>query len=392
MSLQDVIARFGFSEDTSGESTIVLGGKGLRDAFPDVGALTAAFDPALHPHEPGGSSKGGQWARKMTAPTTVADVTQDKEATNTLVNQGFLPARTAELNHGEYEDYGQVTKRKTMESLSARLLDDPDWDPLAAASILPGGADPPGGSQFSADLNKETTARLIQQWSYTAGDHSVPSILIQNAAAQEFGIPFDPRARFAADPDVDGLSDVGAATVRANWENDRKVLEMELGDEKSQRALRAFVRAQYAETQAMFEGLGIKPTDDLTLFRGMKFSPANPSPFEDGFSATSVTSNPMSSWSVSYPTAVMFGSTPTGYTKAGERKSAALLSAKIPASRVLSTPMTGDGALGEYEVVVIGAPSGDRALVRSSSGGDARDTPSYEEYLTDLELSGVKQK
>lgn len=67
MNTLDVILKeYGFTEDTSGISTVVLGGPRMRDA---LGPLTAAYNPT-QARDPKGTKTGGRWTKQAAAVPT----------------------------------------------------------------------------------------------------------------------------------------------------------------------------------------------------------------------------------------------------------------------------------------------------------------------------------
>ena len=100
--------------------------------------------------------------------------------------------------------------------------------------------------------------------------------------------------------------------------------------------LKAFVRAQYEETQALLAKDGI---EEVTLYRGMRQAPANVKP---GLSTWDVTDNPVASWTIRHSTA--HGSYFYGGT---------MLRSSAPAHMIFSTPLTGFGCAREWEVLIL---------------------------------------
>lgn len=100
------------------------------------------------------------------------------------------------------------------------------------------------------------------------------------------------------------------------------------------------LKAMYSQTQESLKNAGI---DELAVYRGT-FEPLL------GLVGKDIRLNALSSWSLNKSVARGFGRT--------------VITMKVPASRILSTPRTGLGCLGEWEVVVIGGIDNDR--VRSA--------------------------
>jgi hypothetical protein len=103
---------------------------------------------------------------------------------------------------------------------------------------------------------------------------------------------------------------------------------------------RAYSRIEYENTQAWFKERGIA---EVTVYRGM----AVPEGSLELGKSTTVAMQPASSWSTDLETARSF-------MRSREKQDPVLLRARIPASRILSTAVTGRGCLKEAEVLVLG--------------------------------------
>lgn len=311
------------------------------------------WDPTKHPREPGGTPLGGQF-KSIGIPSDV-DLINGTTGPNTLALDNEM---TDSMNGEDLADYGAVTKQATMKKVAARLKNDPAWNAETVRSEMGWVRTPDENTQiFSTDLDENTTAQLIQAWSFTSSDSARTSLLVQSAAADEFGAPFDlheiTHAHITPGSDPTGSKLHAADNVEFAVNADRKNPEL-MG------SLRAFVRAQYAETQSMLTGLGIAPDADLTLYRGMAF-PNRPSPFPPGFSRSRISMNPMSSWTTDPVTALSFS---------GRGIRGVVVTAAVPRGRILGTPLSGDGSLNEREVVVAGGDLDD-ALVWSHDGPES---------------------
>lgn len=112
----------------------------------------------------------------------------------------------------------------------------------------------------------------------------------------------------------------------------------------------AVIRAEYDATQQFFKDRGIKR---LVLYRGMTGVAEGVVPSD----TVKVKSFPLSSWSTQRNMAARF---------AAFSKGSVVLAMEVPVSMVQSTPFTGRGCLGEYEVVLINKTS--TALVETVRG------------------------
>lgn len=101
------------------------------------------------------------------------------------------------------------------------------------------------------------------------------------------------------------------------------------------------VRAMYDNQQAAFQAKGIK---FLTLYRGTKGVPKTVRDSLKVGDAVTLKTNAAESYSAYYHTARAFSSTNHGLT----------IAAKVPVSRILTSPSTGLGCLSEFEFVVLG--------------------------------------
>jgi hypothetical protein len=113
---------------------------------------------------------------------------------------------------------------------------------------------------------------------------------------------------------------------------------------KTRQQARLFVDAMYEYTQDWLKSRGVK---ELVLFRGMRNSiGADTAPVDAaaGPVPASVHLNPLNSWTAKYDTSWNF-SEANGY----------VLTARVPASKVIGCCFTGLGCLGEQEFVVAGA-------------------------------------
>jgi hypothetical protein len=162
--------------------------------------------------------------------------------------------------------------------------------------------------------------KMLAAWAGTSNDHSWRSIALQAAAAEKFGL--EPpsyiakmTAEFAAHPE---------------WE-------------KGKGEARRFVDAMHERTQDWLSSRGIT---ELVLFRGMRGTIGADTAAVDGAAepvGATVHLNPLNSWTGTYDTSFNF-SEHDGY----------VLTARVPASKVIGCCFTGLGCLSEQEFVVVG--------------------------------------
>ncbi len=225
----------------------------------------AGFDPSLHPHQPGGSSKGGQWAPSNAA--TADDMQaarEERNGPNAKLDDWFYQLTSED---GVDNDFAGDKKLAARE-ISHRLEADPDWHQESFMKFM----DPDDSyvDYFAIDKPDEnTTALAIHQWAQSSSDTNLASLLIQQEAAAEFGVEFNVRNIVAGNsmswPNM-------MSAVEADQQGAWAEAKLRDADPLARSSARAFVRAQYENTQARLAKMGIEPTDELTLFRGMKLT------------------------------------------------------------------------------------------------------------------------
>ncbi|MGA2502000.1 MAG: hypothetical protein ABSH20_30020, partial [Tepidisphaeraceae bacterium] len=166
-------------------------------------------------------------------------------------------------------------------------------------------------------------AFLHSQWADSSGDHNPVALAVQMAANEEFGLK--------------GTAEPASVYGATGW---RSAVEVTYQDNRD--VLRAYVRAEYDNTQEYLRANGIQ---EVELFRGIARGNASLAPVSEG----QIQSNPLSSWSLSASVAHGFGSDATT-----PGRFPYVLSAVVPADRVFSTALTGAGCLPESEVIVLG--------------------------------------
>jgi hypothetical protein len=225
---------------------------------------------------------------------------------------------------------GKSTDSSDFKRINARLLDGPSgWKqvkgPKWNQSKLFNPAKPPsdavnfakGGTPEAIAIMREAgVSSLVNQWAQTSNDSNDQSLAMQQAAKDEFKL--------------EGTADWGEGDTSGE----------EYG--KNGAMYRGFLRAQYDETQQFLKKNNM---NELTIWRGIKGSPDDnmAEVDEDGANkgdAIPYYMRPLSSWACESDTPRGFGDT--------------ILKATIPANRVLSCSLTGNGCLGEHEVVPLG--------------------------------------
>lgn len=228
---------------------------------------------------------------------------------------------------------------------------------------------------FAVDKPDENTTGLaIHQWAQSSSDTNLASLMLQQEAAAEFGTEFNVR-------DVVARNSMSWPNLMSAVEADQQGAWVEAqlrdADPLARSSARAFIRAQYANTQERLEALGIQPGDDVTLFRGMKLSDREMDALPLGASLQQVRQRPLTSWSTEYGVA-------RDFSKGKGTQASAVIAAKIPASRIVGMAGTGSGCLGEFELVV--ASDADPDDVTMVSGFHGQDIPeSWEDMVLQTE-------
>ena len=110
--------------------------------------------------------------------------------------------------------------------------------------------------------------------------------------------------------------------------------------------IKTSLNAMYDNTQEQLAKQGLKPDDEITLFRGVNTDIGNMQPGQ----SMKYKGNAAESWSLSASTASSFGH--------------AVLMSKVKAKNILSTFASGFGCMNEQEVVILGG-EGSVVVVRS---------------------------
>ena len=183
------------------------------------------------------------------------------------------------------------------------------------------------------EAEKLAVRAMVSTWAGSSGDNHTESVAMQRIAQELFGLD---------DAYMPGSRDDDHPLYRSEFD---AAVEKSLA--RGTKGRRAFLQAMYDSTQ---EWLRDNDIEAIECYRGMRAYPST-KPMEriypwtdadvdeDGF--VHIAQQPMSSWAV-----------------ANKRQAAGfgpyILSAIIPREKILATPATGYGCLGESEVVVIG--------------------------------------
>jgi hypothetical protein len=198
--------------------------------------------------------------------------------------------------------------------------------------------------------------QLVATWAECSMDDNEVAVLLQRAAAEEFGL--DDASLALAGPD--STRDLDAKFEEPKTEN--TVARDHNGDPldsvKAMKGARAFLREMYNDTQERFKEAGIK---ELVIFRGFHVPGTVTDQWrnvkwdgnEDHPSTTTqdLAMQPMSAWSTNAHVAQDFMDLEDIRE---EFDRGVLMIAKVPVERVIATPRTGFGCRGEVEVVVLG--------------------------------------
>lgn len=334
--------------------------RGSNDASPFVAMDTdqnSKWEESKHPRrEDGkfgsgnGQSNGG--TKKSPVPNfSRLNVAQDVSEGANEETLSQLDSIMAKQVRSRSQNPGAVAKAasgKIMQSLSGAIENHPGLD-AAYSDIMREitRKDAPQGKS-KQEMAETVSSILLSTWQRTSADTQPVPIAMQLAAQQEFGLDQAQTGHFAGG---------GKNKTTIKKANDLA--------QKHNSLLGHFLRAQYDETQAMFAENGIK---EVTLFRGMQFGEDNPEIPDQGFVDFSL--QPMSSFSYNPDTARVFAAQ-------GNPVHSVMLAAKVPVSAILSTPVTGYGAVEEEEFVCLGVEGEAFAVKRKGNAGKFRDLDDF---------------
>ena len=209
-------------------------------------------------------------------------------------------------------------------------------------------------------LPEPVVAELIRQWAHTSNDDDYRALWLQKMAAEEFGVPLsdwqaeklvafesviNPQREEFERAQADPITRREGAQflMPAKYQNPLENMDFKSGDLAAQEeAGRTFLRAMYDRTQSFLSEHGV---EEVVLYRGQQYLREQSPEFGEHVPAVE---NAVESWSTSRDTARSFGS------DWNERISGVVERTVVPAARILATPFTGVGCLGEGEVVVLG--------------------------------------
>lgn len=190
------------------------------------------------------------------------------------------------------------------------------------------------------------TDAVIEKWNHTSGDHDPQAVAIQLAAASVFG---GEAPRFGIDAETLNAAHEAYAANRTQYNST--------------------LQSMYAQTQEHLARNGIT---EVAVMRGMAFDPPPPDfarPPSDPshgpvISRQPVAVNPLSSWTINPDVAIDFARGQGGDLALDHVPPIGMVVvAKIPASRILSTAMTGAGTPHERELVMLGNEPVDAGMI-----------------------------
>lgn len=233
-----------------------------------------------------------------------------------------------------YEDHAvrRAVKQHVADVVTARLEETLSPEQLAEVEAWYRACDPeddwgdsfttPNGEYWWPNV-KDTAVRravtlTVANWARTSSDHDPIALAIQEAARQEFGL-------------------------RGEYDLPKMVVDTGLRDAIP--GARHILRAQYDLTQELFERYGI---EEVVAFRGVALPHEQTDQWNDVYGIHKVRTNPISSFAYAYRQALPF------IAAKGSDTHPAMMAARIPRERILSTPFTGFGCLNELELTVLG--------------------------------------
>lgn len=172
-----------------------------------------------------------------------------------------------------------------------------------------------------AGIEYELSNTLIRQWSNTSNDSDYRSLSLQEACSEEFGTPLSEwqKGKLA-----------GSKTYAGQPAQPLAPRDVE----------RRFLRAMYDYTQEELGKQGLKSTDTIRMYRGVK------SKYGMVGDEYLMKENAMSSWSVGKSVADQF----RGYNNG------TVFVTDIPVKNILCSCLTGFGCFKEGEFLALGAP------------------------------------
>jgi hypothetical protein len=309
-----------------------------------VGASKAAAEVAERAKEftAGATSFEGKAAVKSSVATALAQDIKANLSHTDLLNNSYSMARL-ELdiyNPERLEEYA-VRVGDDASFISPEVLTDDNvglvWDSNSASSFL----------MFDTveSIENRTEKGEIQNMSiaYTTEEkidavaYTSANQMLATWAASSNGV----------NPESLAIQQVAEKTFNienaANWEKGDSVQnQTDKVVARSEGFIASALNAQYNATQELLKEAN---TTEITLYRGMRN-------LGDISGEQEISMRPLSSWTTNLVTAQAFGSV--------------VLSSTFPADRILATPVTGIGCLGEQEFVVLGGTT--NAMVIQNAG------------------------
>ena len=156
----------------------------------------------------------------------------------------------------------------------------------------------------------EKVNHWVHSWAETSADHSPSSLAIQEIAKK-----------------ILGLNKASTKHFYSGGKDKKRFLE------SNKTELQKFITQQYIETQKYLKGLGLKPNDTVSLYRGVDYN----------LKGSKVALQPLSSFSTNLNTASDFA-----------EYDGTIMKIDVKVKDIFSTPKTGVGCNNEREVVVLG--------------------------------------
>ena len=179
---------------------------------------------------------------------------------------------------------------------------------------------PVGSPEAEKAKRMFAVSELVHLWAVTSNDSNIPALAMQEVARDVFGL--DDAEHWKVDPEE-------ATKVAQTKDTYRSIYER-------------YLRAEYDSTQTLLKGMGIT---HVRLHRGYTTNGRHSGRVDPPRNNTTVSTRPMSAWSLREGTARNF-SLGNG--------SEVVVTAEFPIERILSTPLTGSGCWGEFEMIVLG--------------------------------------
>jgi hypothetical protein len=273
-----------------------------REVVLDAGLTTQVRTAAQNTADPGPATPTDPPIRPVPGPDTPT-----RDELRAHLYEGLNIADPDLMKKGWSDEHAEVMRsvEQSVADLAARMGDDPAlWD----------GQDP-----------REKVHEALAQWVSTSNGNSPVALARQENAAELFGLT--DVMPWTMTPELRSQVDTTKATNRAFD--------------------RAFLTAQYDATQQWFAERGIT---EIELHRGNVFGWETPAWFADG-PTDGIPLRPLSSYTADRKRADDFS-----IISFGETTNGATISGTVPVERILSTPRTGLGELGEDEFVILGGP------------------------------------